>query len=41
MLKVLHLVLEEHDKHHWVQVVSPKTDDGQSKTIPELILQNG
>ena len=24
-------ILEEHNKQHWVQVVSPKTDDGQSK----------
>lgn len=24
-------ILEEHDKHHWIQVVSPRTDDGQSR----------
>lgn len=30
-VKSITRILEEHDKHHWVQVVSPKTDDGQSK----------
>ena len=24
-------ILEEYDKHHWIQVVSPRTDDGQSR----------
>lgn len=30
-VKSITRILEEHDKHHWVQVVSPKTDDAQSK----------
>ena len=28
-------ILEEHEKHHWVQVVSPKSDDGQSGRFQE------
>ena len=39
-VKSITRILEEHDKHHWVQVVSPKTDDGQSKRF-RMILQNG
>lgn len=30
-IKSITQILEEHNKQHWVQVVSPKTDDGQSK----------
>ena len=30
-IKSITRILEEHNKHHWVQVVSPKTDDGQSE----------
>lgn len=34
-IKSITQILEEHNKQHWVQVVSPKTDDVQSKKIPE------
>lgn len=30
-IKSITQILEEHNKQHWVQVVSPKTDDVQSK----------
>lgn len=32
-------ILEEHDKHHWVQVVSPKTDDGQSRRFQNDLVE--
>lgn len=28
-------ILEERDKHHWIQVVSPRTDDGQSRRFQD------
>lgn len=28
-------ILEEYDKHHWIQVVSPRTDDGQSRRFQD------
>ena len=34
-VKSITRILEEHDKHHWVQVVSPKTDDGQSERFQD------
>lgn len=39
-VKSITRILEEHDKHHWVQVVSPKLMmDSQSDS--RMILQNG
>ena len=34
-IKSITRILEEHNKHHWVQVVSPKTDDGQSERFQD------